>query len=758
MKLKHKIINSLLALLTACGMIGCSTNEETNKWKFTKEETTDFADYYGEVVENEGKHQFVFKTGITLFSQDLTKENILFFNVTNAFKEFDDENNKSEYLDYSIIKNHLVEYTDLKTYENCMGFELTFNYDSNYKYGTLIHKDIVQHGSNDAFYALVTEYTSDYHKQTQAEADQDAYEKKYAESTFTWDKGGSFTFQLLANIGTIVAGVKFAAPVSIITGVFSLLTTLGNGFLADGPTNRDILNKLIEMDKKLDTILSKIDQNHTQLMQETIRTQTMVDLVLLNQQKQTISQFNTNYVEKVDDSNRNMGVIYQNSYKDFVSKSQEVDVYLYLTEDGSWGSRLLSECGTHQEDVIVSVNIASFPNANKFLDEHQQIISDGFIDALYKDIDASIDENTLLPGLEKESLRYFVSSMIIEQFSKEYFSTHQQEAQDFANQMINMSKRYSGKSDDCISMTYLNRFKYMYNFGSELKKPMTTFTAKHMYFLDTNVAKAIQACTFAKINYDEIIAEYKAAREALQKWYKATNDIPDNYFNILNIKLNGTFYKTDWVQYYSNPGSHAILNARLNTERYVPYPTGGWTPEYVRLNERAFMSELDHSRILTRLRLLKELGLVKADRAYIDYLVDGKVMPEATVKIQRELVASKQISPNSNRFFTSYSVRALNDSDKGKVFYSERNGNPGGNYFKIGCLYKFKEAHKGSCWFGEVLETTWLDGNTGSVLDYKEVRARAWYEEHHWYWRNDELWCFSNYTEPAPHFFGLEKA
>ena len=126
---------------------------------------------------------------------------------------------------------------------------------------------------------------------TDDKAEQLHFEEEYISGKYSYAEGGKFAVSVITNLGTIAAGVAFDSPTSVVGGIFSLLNTFGDNFAGNkGPTIANVMNKLAEMDGKLDAINEKLDKNYSQLATETIRTQAMVDQVLLEEQEEAISK------------------------------------------------------------------------------------------------------------------------------------------------------------------------------------------------------------------------------------------------------------------------------------------------------------------------------------------------------------------------------------------------------------------------------------------------------------------------------------
>lgn len=578
------------------------------------------------------------------------------------------------------------------------------------------------------------------------------FEEEYISKSFNYAEGGKFAVSIISSLGNIAGGVAFDSPTAVVSGVFSLLTSINDQFNgSSGPTIADVMNKLNEMDEKLDGINAKLDENHIQLMSETIRTQAMVDQVLLEEQEQAIETFNNVYVVPLENYARDFADYIDQSYKSYVSKDETAEIYLSKNDKKEWTLiDVMDEGKPDQTKFTLTVN--DFSHSKECLEKNYNVVTVGFMDSFNKDIDIALEEVSLPNGLNKEDCRNFIGANIVERFTKKYYEENHQKALDLRNMAINYSKQISGKANKSILNRYIDRLEYMYNFAGEMKSTVTDAFANIAHSLDVNTALAAQACLYAGVNQEEIRSEYIVARDLIKKDYEAIKNVNDAYSFITKTVLGGGLYRAYYDTEYSNRGNDPKFKATFRFQQV--YYHNGFDYRNDDINTHFVLEAADHLRIVTRMNLMKAIGLVKED-SYISYLVKAKVVEQDAYTTYEQLVDRKWISNDALRFLTDITTRNMNDSDKNVEMECTASGNPDGDYFNVGWKGHFRGGHDNGCWSGKITETTYIDAITGKVQDNKKVAAYATYSESHWYWSDDEYWSFVD-NKVGNYFFILE--
>jgi len=571
------------------------------------------------------------------------------------------------------------------------------------------------------------------------EQSQTEFEESYIKGSFTYGDGQKFAISMLSNIGTIAAGIGFDSPTTVVSGIFSLLGTINDNLNgSNGPTIANVMNKLNEMDTKLDELNAKIDKNYAQLATEEIRTQAMVDQVLLNEQEKAIRDFNTDYVVPVENYRRNFSDYIEQSYKSYISVEEEADIYVSKNEKNEWTLVPITEQGSADQKEI-KFAIADFTNSKTFLDKNYGVVTTGFIDRFNEDIDKALKDVNLPEGLSKTDCRNYVAGNIVERFTKKYYVDNVDKAQDIRNMAINYAKQINGKAVKSVIDGYISRLEYMYNFAGEMKNSVTDAASNLMLSLDTNVALAAEACLYAGMNQEELKTEYMAARDLIKSYYDGFAKINNKYCFVTNSVINGGFYKAQFNTYYTNKGNDCRFNSSFDFYKANAVTGIDFVKDDV--NSHNYVNELDNLRISTRMGLMRENGLTNAN-SYIEYLDNAKILETNAYKSYQNLLSEKWIDKSAFRVFTGLSIRDMNDGDRNFTMTCNEAGNPGGDYFYTGWRGTYKGAHGGDYWSGKIAESTFIDGNTGKIMTDKRVAAYATYNESHCYWFNDEHWSF----------------
>ena len=682
-----------------------------------------------------------------LFNKELSKDYVIAFDI-DAVKD-NLSKSKLDYADYSILKASSLYIDNINNTKELDGFDVTFKASSSKNYGLLIHPSITE--CNE--YLMISKYEEDssFDKDPQEE-----FEENYITSPVSWEDGGKFTYQIISNIGSLIVGVATDNPASIASGIFGILGTISESFLSKGASIEDVMNQLKEMDRKIDELSAKIDRNTQQLADEIVRAEAMVDQANLNTLNLAINDFAINSIGKINTFNRNLADEVGFYYRDYVKTSQTVKLVLTKNDKGEWESTPLGELGD-APSYNFSLTIDEFINAKEHLAKHSNIVEEGFMDELDKDIDTAISKKSDLPdGIDTEILRKFITSMIYEQFAKSYFSSHKDKAQEYRNLMIEYAERVSGMNGKiAILNSYLSRVQYMYNFASEIKANIRTICANLLSILDMNTARASEASLFAEYSSSELETKYKSTRETLQKFYENVKTMPDSYSFTTMAELTVGFFDCRYDLSYSNPGNHCTLNVDFTFNKLE---MSGINVNVTKdkLSNHASISPIQHSRIATRWNLLRSTGSTDIESDYITYLANSGVLSKASVDAAHYLISLHQSLEIGYRIITSdRTERELNSGDTNLYMYCVGQGNPDGDYFIFEKSYGYRVLHDASCWYGRCLEGVFIDAASGTNLGTQRTATWARYAESHWYWSNDEYWAFKTFDN-ANYFFSID--
>ena len=745
--MKTKTTKMLWALSLPVILLASCGNSEDDKWSYSRNDMADFIKIDAEFeTKEDGTATLAAISNDSIFTTDLSKSDVIVYDIDQAIKKLSESN--KDYADYSILKEASTNVTNVQTSEGKDGFEVTFLLNEGENYGMLINSSVVV---NSKYLMVSPAEKKDFDGNSDPQSD---FEESYVTKGITWGDGGQFAYQIISNIGTIIVGGVTDNPCSIASGIFGLLGTLSQSLMPGGPTMQDIMDQLKETDRKIDALSDKIDRNTQQLADEIVRAEAMVDQANLNTLNIAINDFATNCLAPINNFNRNLADEVGFYYRDYVTETQTIDLYLFKNDDGEWESTPLGEMNGNTN---FSLTIANFDNARDHLSKHGNIVEEGFMEELDKDVDKAIALKTDLPeGIDKDNLRQFVTSMIYEKFSKQYFSSNVTKAQDYRDQMITCAQRISG-TGGMISIlnSYLSRLQYMYNFAGEIKDNIRTLSANILKFLDMNTARASQASMFAGITSKEMENNYKTAREAIQNFYKNVKELPDTYSFTSAATLHGGWYRSAYSISYDNPGNHCTLNVKFNFQSLEMY---GITIDYTddNLSDHLTLSSIQHARIATRWGLLRSSGVIDSDSDYIHYLNDVGVINDAAMKAAQTCFNWHHAFDECYRILTSdRAERELNSDDTSTWMVCVAQGNPKGDYFDLDYGYGYREKWDKSCWYGRTFEGTFVNAATGGAAGNQRILTWARYAESHWYWTNDEYWAFKTFDNTG-YFFSID--
>lgn len=582
---------------------------------------------------------------------------------------------------------------------------------------------------------------------------QTSFEENYIKARGGYSTGEKFAIAIAGGIAVAATGFVTDSPATFVSGLVSIVTSLNDNFMGGkGPTTADVMNKLAEMDTKLDKIGEKLDKNFQQLSTEEVRTQAMVEEVLLEEQNTAIATFRTAYAEKIDDFKRDFSDYLEQSYKAYVKESQVMEFKAKLVTD-EYALVPLIDYETSTEPVY-TINVEDFPRSKAFLEKNYDTVGKGFMDRFYEDIEDAVSKASLPETMEAGVAVNLAYGNLVERLTRDYYKNNHDKALNIRNMAINYAKQINGKSIKSVAERYVSRMKYMFNFAGEMRESATGALANLAHELDVNTAIAAQACMFAGVSDDEIKAEYITARDAIGLEFDKMAALADNYCFPVKANLGGEFYQAKFETKYTNKGNEPKFNAEFKLRRVTT------TNSTVNLhdddiNKHNFVEPIDHTRIATRMSLMKENGLIPADKNYIEYLAGAKIMDDA-YRYYNTLIDKKWITDDALRFVTGYEVRNLGDGDKNLALECTECGTPGADYFHVGWKGTYKGSRDGGSWKGKIAESTFVDAATGKALDEKKIAAYATYDESHWTWIHDEHWSFVD-NPVGNYFFGLEK-
>ena len=735
-KMMYLLVSSLAITLTA-SLSSCA-NGEAKKWAYTKDEMSDFIEL-GAVQTNNSDNTITFSTdlNVEIFDENIDKDDVIVFDKDKVKEELEKSN--KEYADYSVLKKASVEVVNVHNLDTKDGFDITFKGDQNANYGMLLYSKVT----------VVDKFTSVSRYQENINITDDpqaTFEENYVSSEhISWEKGGKMITTLITNYAVTALALSLKNPFSFVSGMSGIFSTIFDTVSEKGTSIGDVMNKLKDVDKKIDDLSNKIDRNTQILQDEIVSVNANVDQANLNILNISINDFANNAIAPINNFNRNMEDEVGNYYKKFISEPQTIKLALESNSEDKYYSVPLHEINDTSKYNFQLV-ISDFTNAKAFLAANDNIVKSGFVGELEKDIDNALALVSNLPyGISTKDYNQFVRSRIIENFSKEYYSTHKDKAQEYRNLMIQFSERIVGINGKVNYLnTYLSRLQYMYNFQAEIKPLVRSFCVNLLKILDANTTLAMQACHFAEYNYDELSNIFKTTRDEIQNCYKTTNNVSDSYSFITGTILTGSLYTSKYYPKYTNPGNHPNFSVDFETIRYG---TAGMGLKSFKddISKHNGISEASHLKISTRWNLLRNVGATSSGNDYAHYLASNNAIIKEAMQATDIFATMKFIDGSNYRILTSNRIeRDLNSSDSlGLLCVSCGNG----NYFTINVNYTYRGHRDRDYWSGRTFEGTFISGSSGTSLGTQKICSWAKYAEDHWYWSTDEYWAFADYRE-----------
>ncbi|MCQ2742269.1 MAG: hypothetical protein MJ239_03110 [Bacilli bacterium] len=745
---KNKLLLALSLPSIIITLASCSKAEE-DRWSYTREDMATFVKAEGALyTEENGNYKMSVVSGIPLLGRALEKNDVIVYDIAASEKRMAEE--KKSYADYEVLSSSKVTLSDVSSKDDLSSFTVSFapKKESGVKYGVLINKNAVY---NSSFMMVEQEKN---HRPIVIDDPQEQFEEDYVNTNCDTSSGWDFAYSLISNIGTIVAGALTDNYVSIWTGAMGILGTLTNSF-SSSASIQDVLNMLKETDAKINELSDKIDRNTQQLADEIVRTEAAVDQATLTALGLAITDFANNSVSVIDTYNRGYSDVLSTKFKEFVKSAQTVKLGVKKGEDGKYSSIPLGNL--KEADINLSIDINDFPKAKAFLEEHNNIVEKGFMDEFNADIEEAVKASTLPEGLDVDRCSLFVEGMINQIFTKGYYSENKAKAQEIRDVMINYCQRMTG-DNGAISMlsTYMQRLRYMYNFGYEVKKPITSICANLMYRLDMNVARAAEALMYAELTGEELQENFTKAREEIKKLHDQAKEIEDMYSFTTSSKLKGRFYSFAYNPYYTIKGNECKLHVDSALE-YVSMEPGGeglvFTP--TSFSERNPISSIENTRIATRYNLMKAFDESAMEKDYISYLAANQAVDWQASFTYEMMKNWRVIGPEACRILTNDYEEVSLGSSNTERFTCVDNGNEHADFFEIGKQYTYGD--RGSqFWSGKLFKGNFVDGITGSNIGTSVISGWARYAESHWYWSQDEYWAF-RYNGNTNYFFMIDK-
>lgn len=296
MKKKRTVaLLTVLLTLSFSGSLTSCTDKEAEKWAYTKDDMTHFMSMDAIRKDNEDKTiTFSADTDVKIFDEDIDLDDVIAFDVNQVKKEL--ESSGKDYADYSVLKKASVDVVEVKNLEDQDGFHITFKgeEESSSDYAMLLHSSV----STSDNYVMVNRFVQK--DNTGSKDPQAEFEENYVTKQATWEDGGKFMFDVVANVAVMITGAASDNPAAFMSGFFGIVSSIGENCSDKDATIKGVMDLLKETDRKVEELSSKIDRNTQLLQDEIVRVNANVDQANLNTLNLAINDFATNALSPVN--------------------------------------------------------------------------------------------------------------------------------------------------------------------------------------------------------------------------------------------------------------------------------------------------------------------------------------------------------------------------------------------------------------------------------------------------------------------------
>lgn len=746
-KMKKLLILSL-ATLMAIPMSGCNKNE----WDITRESYEHAINVESVLSGTEEEMKFVLDTEIKPFTSNFSKDDVILYNLDTLAKI-----KNKDYYTYKSYTNSKVTIKNFEKYSDGTGFTLDFDGDPNTHYGVIVNKKAIAYDQ----YLIATASKSFAESRIllggkSDEEERNEWNSRYIKHNATYDDVTNM-LEIGKYFGEIFFGAISNCPTSCVDGVFGIISMF-SGLASNEPETYDLFNKLIDIERKLTEISDQINKNTRVLMEEDMYIETQVDKALIEIYKQNYQNYITNYVEPLDNIQRDYEQFHEARLAQLANKEVTTPISLhYEVVDGKYALISQSESKYNaQGTVIYNVEIPSYANAKKFLADHNQTVTTGFMDAFYDDLENAVDNavnNEVIEvnsSITKTDYKNHLYKSILDSLEKEryegaYGSDEFTKAQTLLNATINLGKNIAGTyGTDSILESMIQRIRCMYNFHKEGKMIIRSFIANVKETFEKYAALSSSACSYAKINQAELGKVYEEAIDTIQAYDKVNDETPENYSYILKQPMTTNFIKSIFDVSYTNPGNHCVFHKEYTWRKVEGFNIfKGPTLTKLDIDNIYLVDESSHLKINARRKVMATMGLtVKAD--YNEYLSESGNAGETAYNMWTEMHQAGWVGNDGNRFLAEFNGIKELDEGENITFRCVASGNPDGDYFNVGTNYKYQGHQKAEKWYGAKAVGKFLDATNLTNQSNNVISAYARYDEAHTLWLNDEYYAFQS--------------
>lgn len=356
--MKKKLLLLSLSSLMAIPLFSCSTEQAEDGWGIKEADYQNVLKLENQVSRSNGKMTFTVEDEFGSFKGKVNSEDVILFNI-NKLKEIKGKKHYS----YSDIKSAEVEKETFSSKEDGTGFTITFSGDNSTRYGIIANK--TTNLDNKFVFSGMSE---PYSEKTKLHQEEGVWEKAYIETKA--DKGVDPTvpIQIEAYVVKFMIGIATSQPLAIADGVYGLLGMIGGAFKPAEPSIADVLEKLAEIDGKLDDLSAEIQKNQRELIDEAIYQEAQIDKALIALYQQDYTDYVTNYLDPIDVVERDYAQYIDYKLKQLVKNEPRViNIRYKRNEENKYVQLAGSESNYHDFGILnIDVKADSYSNAQGF--------------------------------------------------------------------------------------------------------------------------------------------------------------------------------------------------------------------------------------------------------------------------------------------------------------------------------------------------------------------------------------------------------
>lgn len=739
--------NSFMKLIACslCSIVFLSGCQKNNvPFQFTNKDAEDVAKYTGVLSNIDNQTVFELSVSDRLLNNNLAKKNVIAFKYDEALSL---SNSASRtYISYEDIVKTKVTFKNIETNDEKNGFKIFMGTNNSDRPAFFINKTNVLSGN----FILCKPY-QDLPQNNSVNDQQNEYEKTYLENSeeFNTSSDGKFLIGLFGNIISLTIGIATENPLGAFNAALNLTNVLFDK-ACPGTTTGDIMNKLNQMDKKLDIITNILNESFNELKIGIKAVEAAVDKVLLEQYTDRVNSFLQNESREIDDFKRNMKIDIDKYLKEFVQAKRDLNFYVAI-KNGETLDYVASPQVDKEKDQRIVFSISDFSYSKDYLKKHNNIISKDFDNELLKDIESSLNNIFLPAGIKTthHELANIVLAHLYEQFTKQYFLDNDGLGKDIFNSAIAFCKVISGRMGSSVVESFINKIKYAFNFGVELKEHSRGFLANLMHQLDA-VAYLVTISGFAlQINTEEFKEEYVLARNVIQNAYKSIKALSDHYCFTTNTLIDGYLMHAYFDCGFNNYSSKNDFYHNVVVDRV--YGGFSWQNNKININRYNLLNEDEYTPIIARYNMLISNKYIETSSKFYEYLSHNEILDYEAKETFEYLKEAHRNDASTPLFMTNLKQReATLANDKGSPLYFVQ-GNPEYDDFKRETVYGYGTKLESDCWSGGALEANLLSGDDGRSLGQKKIAMYAMYYQKHAFTYSQ----FAAFLDNGTSFFAL---